>query len=100
MLVLHSFFSKMLLVNIPIRLITLSSPKLRIPLIKFRYGGSRGQHQKPAPSKGGGASPTSQNHTRPKSSGEAVPDFQLPLRFKRKPLTEEEIEHINRGGRE
>ncbi|KAK9891041.1 hypothetical protein WA026_013369 [Henosepilachna vigintioctopunctata] len=75
----------------PSRTISLCS-KLRTPLIKFRYGLSR-DHKPPAVSTAA-ANPKNTNV----ESGEAIYDFQIPARWRRKPLSEEECDYINRGG--
>uniref|UniRef100_T1E3F6 28s ribosomal protein s36 mitochondrial n=1 Tax=Psorophora albipes TaxID=869069 RepID=T1E3F6_9DIPT len=70
----------------------------RIPLIKFRKGGpflesaSSGQHAAAS----AGASGGSQAKTAP--SREAIEEWQLPARYRRKPIDDVEIEYINRGG--
>lgn len=68
----------------------------RIPMIKFRKGGphlesSAGGH--PAASAATGAA-----QTRSVSSGEAIEEWQLPARYRRKPIDDVEMEWINRGG--
>ncbi|XP_055625897.1 uncharacterized protein LOC129768343 [Toxorhynchites rutilus septentrionalis] len=75
----------------------LSSAK-RIPMIKFRKGGpypdsaSAGQHASAASTGAGGT------QTRSASSGEAIEEWQLPARYRRKQIDEVEMEWINRGG--
>ncbi|XP_001651005.2 uncharacterized protein LOC5566608 [Aedes aegypti] len=70
----------------------------RIPLIKFRKGGpyleSSGAGH-PAPSAAAGTGAT---QTRSVSSGEAIEEWQMPARYRRKPIDDVEIEWINRGG--
>lgn len=85
----------MVFITIPSRSINLSA-KLRFPLIKFRHGTAREQHQKPAAE----AAKSASNASQTTQSSEVIYDFQLPLRFKRKPISEEEIAYINRGGPE
>lgn len=68
--------------------------KLRTPAIKFRYG--PGRDVKSA-SVGTG---NTFNQTQTKQSSAAIYDFQLPSKYRRKQLSEEEIEYINRGGRD
>lgn len=70
------------------------APKLRARLIKFRYGAARDQ-----------PSSAAQQHTSteagksvPSRPGEAIYDFEVPAKWKRKPLSEEEIAVINNGG--
>ncbi|XP_023017442.2 uncharacterized protein isoform X1 [Leptinotarsa decemlineata] len=69
------------------------SPRLRSRLIKFRYGSSRDQQT---------ASSTAQPKGEVPKSGikheEAIWDFQIAPRYRRKPLDEEEIAVINNGG--
>lgn len=69
-----------------------NSPKLRSRLIKFRYG-IRNDSQTSQVITGG--SPSNPKQT---SSEEAIWDFQIPGRWRRKPLDEEEIAVINNGG--
>ncbi|KAJ8930611.1 hypothetical protein NQ314_016524 [Rhamnusium bicolor] len=69
------------------------TPKVRTKLIKFRYGSSRGQqasHAQEFPGKQVLASSSVQ-------SGEAIWDFQIPPRWRRRPLDEDEIAVINNG---
>lgn len=66
--------------------------KLKCPTIKFRHGL---EHQKPTI---GSASSASSRKQTPTQSNEPIYDFQLPRRFQRKPLAEEEIAVINAGG--
>ncbi|XP_001842997.2 uncharacterized protein LOC6032392 isoform X1 [Culex quinquefasciatus] len=70
----------------------------RIPMIRFRKGGphldAAGQSA-PATQAGqavSGAQPRSV------STGEAIEEWQLPARYRRKPIDDVEIEWINRGG--
>ncbi|XP_058463182.1 uncharacterized protein LOC131437692 [Malaya genurostris] len=70
----------------------------RIPMIKFRKGGpyldsGNTGHQTAAAA---GAPITAQ--TRSVSSGEAIEEWQLPARYRRKPIDIVEMEWINRGG--
>lgn len=66
-----------------------------MPLIRFRYGASR--DSKPAT-----VSTTAQSVSKKPSStsqsGEPIYDFQIPQRWRRRPISEEEIAFINRGG--
>lgn len=68
------------------------TPKLRLRLIKFRHG-VRNDHQS-------GQVNTTATSSQPiqASSQEAVWDFQIPQRWRRKPLDEQEIAIINNGG--
>lgn len=67
------------------------SPHLRSRLIKFRYG-IRNDHQT------GQVTSTGPSITKQRSSQEAIWDFQIPQRWRRKPLDEQEIAVINNGG--
>lgn len=60
-------------------------------MIKFRYGISRGPPQ---------TTPSESSHAAASINqpGQVIYDFQIPTRWRRKPLSEEEIEYINRGG--
>ncbi|KAK5649007.1 hypothetical protein RI129_003899 [Pyrocoelia pectoralis] len=83
-----------MLFAIPKRCIYVSIP-LRNPLIKFRYG-SREQHQRIVVEETSShTSSTSQTATQ---TSEPIFDYQLPLRYKRVPMEDTEIEYINRGG--
>lgn len=62
-------------------------------MIKFRYGLSR-DHNNPAATTSAGSSQQASIN----QPGQVIYDFQIPARWKRKPLSEEEIEYINRGG--
>ncbi|XP_058837929.1 uncharacterized protein LOC131693802 [Topomyia yanbarensis] len=70
----------------------------RIPMIKFRKGGpyldsgSSGQQSAAATGATMGA------QTRSVSSGEAIEEWQLPARYRRKQIDDVEMEWINRGG--
>ncbi|XP_049873264.1 uncharacterized protein LOC126371892 [Pectinophora gossypiella] len=73
----------------------------RIPVIKFRKGGTGGpgasaaaSAPSPAAASAAGAAPQ-QTQT---MSTSAIPDIDLPLRYQRQPISEEEIAHINGGG--
>lgn len=74
----------------------------RVPVIKFRKGGVGRSGGGPAPgscpaAKGPAAAPASQPAAA-MSTGGAIPDIDLPARYRRQPLSEEEIDHINGGG--
>lgn len=69
------------------------TPKLRARLIKFRYGPSRDQQTSSATT----ASASTAGSYQPQP-GEPLWDFQIPPRWKRRPLNEEEIAVINNGG--
>lgn len=65
---------------------------LRSRLIKFRYG-VRNDHQSGQVTTTQSASKPSQMH-----QGETIWDFQIPQRWKRKQIDEEEMAVINNGG--
>ncbi|XP_037939208.1 uncharacterized protein LOC119672267 [Teleopsis dalmanni] len=79
----------------------------RIPLIKFRKGSS-GTAATAAPNTAvagaAGAAPAGPPaaggapQNAPAASSNAIEDYDLPERYKRKPLTDYEIEYINQGG--
>lgn len=82
----------MVLTKISTRSIALSASLLRSPSIKFRYGPFREQKSSAGVSSGSSTSKQSSQ------SREVVYDFQLPMRFKRKGMEQEEMDYINRGG--
>ncbi|XP_016839354.1 28S ribosomal protein S36, mitochondrial isoform X2 [Nasonia vitripennis] len=76
-----------------------------VPLIRFRKGGnSRAAAAKPASApSGAGAAASSKQQGATGPNVVVLPiieDFQLPLRFQRRPIDIKEIEYINRGGPE
>lgn len=80
----------------PLRPLSLSST-LRYPSIRFRYGPARTQNQKSNESQSSIQAPSKGTQA---ASQEPIYDFQLPPRFRRRLLSEEEIAYINRGGPE
>uniref|UniRef100_A0A1A9WHX0 28S ribosomal protein S36, mitochondrial n=1 Tax=Glossina brevipalpis TaxID=37001 RepID=A0A1A9WHX0_9MUSC len=69
----------------------------RIPLIKFRKGG--GQFTSSSSAAPVQTQQASQNTTVEESqSTNAIEDWELPSRYKRLPMTADEMEYINRGG--
>lgn len=78
--------------KISARSITLSASLFRNPSIKFRHGPFREQKSS------AGLSSGSRSSKQSSQSREVVYDFQLPMRFKRKPIDQEEMDYINRGG--
>lgn len=66
------------------------TPTLQNRLIKFRYGASKNQVIPTTASK--------PNQTSQQAQGAAIWDFELPIRFKRRNLDEQEIAVINNGG--
>lgn len=70
------------------------TPKLRARLIKFRYGVRNEQHSAAAQHSGSQTGKSGKT-TQP---GESIWDFQIPARWRRKPLDEQEIAVINNGG--
>lgn len=75
------------------RTLSLGQP-VRARLIKFRYGSTRDQAKTGAGVVSSGATSSAQTT---KVSGEPIYDFQLPPRWRRRPLDEKEIEAINSG---
>jgi len=79
----------------------LKSMKPHLPMIKFRAG-SGGVHAVTGPSSvGSTSSPTSIAKKQPigsTSSSGTLEDWQLPFRYRRRPISEEEVAYINRGG--
>ncbi|CAG9561829.1 unnamed protein product [Danaus chrysippus] len=73
----------------------------RVPVIKFRKGMGPSAASAPPPSSGGpaaaAAAPAQAQSSAPMSSA-AISDIDLPLRYQRRPLSQEEIDHINGGG--
>ncbi|XP_030027253.2 translation initiation factor IF-2 [Manduca sexta] len=75
----------------------------RVPVIKFRKGGvghSGGAPAAAAPAAAAPASAPAAAQAQPAASMStgAIPDIDLPLRYRRQPLSDEEIDHINGGG--
>lgn len=73
-----------------------------VPLIKFRKGGLNrvnvGASAAPSATSG---TPSSRGATGPQViSLPTIDDIHLPARFHRRPISEKEIEYINRGGPE
>lgn len=80
----------------PLRRLSVSST-VKCPLIKFRYGADRVQSQKSNEAQSSTQAP---NKGTLSAGQEPIYDFQLPPRFRRRLLSEEEIAYINRGGPE
>lgn len=76
--------------------------KPHIPLIKFRKGGlTELVHGAPQPAAAGPAVPPVAPKPSPAAAIQAAPvleAWQVPYRFRREIISEEEIEYINRGG--
>uniref|UniRef100_A0A1Q3FH20 Uncharacterized protein n=1 Tax=Culex tarsalis TaxID=7177 RepID=A0A1Q3FH20_CULTA len=72
----------------------LSSAK-RIPMIRFRKGGP---HLDAAGGQPGAAAAGQAGQARSVSTGEAIEEWQLPARYRRKPIDEVEMAWINHGG--
>ncbi|KAJ8722148.1 hypothetical protein PYW08_004550 [Mythimna loreyi] len=72
----------------------------RIPVIKFRKGGlsSVGTATPAARGAPPPAAAAAQVQGNAPMSTSTIPDIDLPLRYRRAPLSEEEIAHINGGG--
>ncbi|XP_063364396.1 uncharacterized protein LOC134653043 isoform X1 [Cydia amplana] len=87
-------------------MVRLSPALLRVPVIKFRKGGlgHSGSHAAPAAAAAPAASPAPSASCAFRSAGasqmstSAIPDIDLPARYRRKPLSQEEIDQINGGG--
>ncbi|XP_063383884.1 uncharacterized protein LOC134670129 isoform X2 [Cydia fagiglandana] len=89
-------------------MVRLSPALLRVPVIKFRKGGLglSGARAAPAaaaaPAPAGTPAPSASCAFRPAAapqmSTSAIPDIDLPARYRRKPLSQEEIDQINGGG--
>lgn len=71
------------------------TPKLRSRLIKFRHGVRTAQAGTQEHRSTAGDQQTQLGQPQ---SGEPIWDFQIPARWRRKPLDEEEIAVINNGG--
>ncbi|CAO1391269.1 unnamed protein product [Diamesa hyperborea] len=65
----------------------------RIPMIKFRKGGNQTTQATPA-----AAATAPASNTRHASSGPVIEDWQLPQRYQRRPIDDQEIAAINSGG--
>lgn len=74
-----------------IRSLSLTS-KLKLPMIKFRYGSKRSQ-----PSANPLPPPATASQKQVGAAG-AIYDFQLPPRYRRIPLSPEEMDYVNTGG--
>ncbi|XP_035439362.2 uncharacterized protein LOC118268800 [Spodoptera frugiperda] len=78
----------------------------RIPVIKFRKGGLGGASRPAAAAAPASAAPSASAapaaapaQMQPKAAmSTSVPDIDLPLRYRRQPLSDEEIAYINGGG--
>ncbi|CRK98198.1 CLUMA_CG011561, isoform A [Clunio marinus] len=67
----------------------------RIPMIKFRSGGKNQSTEAAPATTVPSAAVTSAKHA---TSGPAIEDWQLPNRYRRRPIDEQEIDAINSGG--
>ncbi|XP_063536518.1 uncharacterized protein LOC134746152 isoform X2 [Cydia strobilella] len=88
-------------------MVRLSPALLRVPVIKFRKGGLGHSGTRaapaapaaaPAPSASCAFRPAGAPAGAPQMSTSAIPDIDLPARYRRKPLSQEEIDQINGGG--
>ncbi|CAH4028470.1 unnamed protein product [Pieris brassicae] len=74
----------------------------RVPVIKFRKGGGGGSHAAPAAAAAApaAAAPQASPQAQPSAtmSTASISDIDLPARYRRLPLSQEEIDHINGGG--
>ncbi|VVC86664.1 unnamed protein product [Leptidea sinapis] len=69
----------------------------RVPVIKFRKGSGASAPRAPPATSGSAAAP---QQTQPSAamSGGPISDIDLPARYRRLPLSQDEIDHINGGG--
>ncbi|KAI5637253.1 hypothetical protein NE865_09983 [Phthorimaea operculella] len=71
----------------------------RVPVIKFRKGGfAPAGHGAAAQSASHAAAPAGAKQGQAPMSTTAINDFELPAKYRRQPISEEEIAHINGGG--
>ncbi|CAG9786803.1 unnamed protein product [Diatraea saccharalis] len=75
----------------------------RVPMIKFRKGragASAGACPMSTPKVAQSAAQPQPQQSQPAAamSTGAIPDIDLPARYQRQPLSQEEIDHINGGG--
>mgnify|MGYP003352714619 CR=1 FL=1 len=75
------------------------SAPLRNPSIKFRYG-SREQHQKTEIESMQSSLALENANPYAVQASEPISDYELPLKFRRVPMEDVEIDYINRGGPE
>ncbi|KAM3965103.1 uncharacterized protein ACR2FA_000502 isoform 1-T2 [Aphomia sociella] len=80
-------------------MVRITSVLSRIPVIKFRKGGV-GQSGAPAAHAASASPSPPQPQAQPAAtmSTGSIPDIDLPARYRRQPLSQEEIDHINGGG--
>ncbi|XP_026466778.1 uncharacterized protein LOC113370323 [Ctenocephalides felis] len=79
-----------------VRSFALQSAKARIPMIKFRKGAAVSADHNTSGSKS-----QSQGNSMNMSSAystEAIEDWQLPLKWRRRNIDLDEVDYINRGG--
>ncbi|GBP85216.1 hypothetical protein EVAR_55693_1 [Eumeta japonica] len=69
----------------------------RVPVIKFRKGGLASGHAAPSSQPAAAAAAPAQQAA-PISTSGPLSDVNLPARYRRLPLSQEEIDHINGGG--
>uniref|UniRef100_A0A2A4IZB0 28S ribosomal protein S36, mitochondrial n=1 Tax=Heliothis virescens TaxID=7102 RepID=A0A2A4IZB0_HELVI len=83
-------------------MVRVTSVLARVPVIKFRKGGaglvSRGTPSGQGSSQAADTGSSAAMRSTANMSTSSIPDIDLPRRYRRTPLTEEEIEHINGGG--
>ncbi|XP_068209521.1 alpha-ketoglutarate dehydrogenase component 4-like [Palaemon carinicauda] len=74
--------------------------KPHIPMIKFRKGGiSELAHGAPQPATAGAvANPTAPKPSAAAAAAPVLEEWQTPLKYRRRPITQDEIDYINRGG--
>jgi len=82
----------------------LQSLKPHVPMIKFRSGSGghavTGHSSAPVTSSQNPAKQAAGAGASQASSSGTIEDWQLPARYRRRPISEEEIAYINRGGPE
>lgn len=85
--------------SIPSRLYSIGA-NVRLPSIKFRHGTNMNTQSasSAAPVKVAMSDAVKTAAVGTQGANEPIWDFQLPLKYRRKPLDEEEIAYINRGG--
>ncbi|XP_075977546.1 uncharacterized protein LOC142977515 [Anticarsia gemmatalis] len=84
-------------------MVRISMMLARTPVIKFRKGGLGARPAAPsggAPAPAAAAPASAPGSCAPAAaiSTSSIPDIDLPQRYRRTPLSQEEIDHINGGG--
>ncbi|CAH0398291.1 unnamed protein product [Chilo suppressalis] len=74
----------------------------RVPMIKFRKGGAEGSGAgpmtSPKPTQSAAQPQPQQSQSAAAMSTGVISDIDLPARYRRQPMSQEEIDHINGGG--